>query len=90
MGNWKAERDGNLFELKIDENAEFVWTATPKEGKAVTISGPVAASSDSLVLESKDQGTMVAKVKSQGPDEFQFLITGSPPDDPGLTFKRAK
>jgi predicted Zn-dependent protease len=90
IGAWKAERDGTVFELKVDDQGDFAWKVTPKDGKAVEISGPIAATSDTLVLESKDQGTMVGKVKSNGPDEFQFLISGSPPDDPGLTFKRVK
>jgi hypothetical protein len=90
IGTWKAERDGSAFELAVDEKGDFVWKVTPKDGKAVEISGPIATTSDTLVLESKEQGTMVAKVKSNGPDEFQFLVSGSPPDDPGLTFKRVK
>ena len=87
---WRAEREGDAFELKVDENAEFVWKVTPKSGKPVEITGPLAATSDTLVLESKEQGTMVAKVNSQGPDEFQFVISGGPPDDKGLTFTRVK
>jgi hypothetical protein len=74
----------------VDENAEFVWKATPKSGQAVEISGPLVATNDTVVLESKDQGTMVAKVISVNADEFQFVISGGPPDDKGLTFQRQK
>ncbi len=90
VGVWRAERDGDVFELKVDENAEFVWKVTPKSGNPVEITGPLAATNDSLILESKEQGTMVAKVTSQGPDAFQFVVSGSPPDDKGLTFTRVK
>ena len=90
IGAWKAERDGTTFDLTVDEKGDFVWKVTPKDGKAVEISGPIAATNDTLVLESKEQGSMVAKVKSNGADEFQFLVSGSPPNDPGLTFKRVK
>ena len=41
-----------------------------------------------LVLESKDQGSMVGRVISGGPDEFHFVSTGGPPNDKGLTFKQ--
>ncbi|MHB0960197.1 MAG: tetratricopeptide repeat protein [Pirellulaceae bacterium] len=90
VGVWRAERDGDTFELKVDESATFVWKVTPKSGQPVEISGPLAATRDTLVLESTDQGTMVAKVDSLGTDEFQFVISGGPPEDKGLTFKRAK
>lgn len=90
IGAWKAERDGTAFDLNVDEQGNFVWKVAPKEGKPVEISGPIAATSDTVILESKDQGTMVAKVKSVSADEFQFLVSGSPPDDLGLTFKRVK
>jgi hypothetical protein len=43
-----------------------------------------------LVLESKDQGSMVGKVKSIGPDKWQFALAGGPPNDPGLSFERIK
>jgi hypothetical protein len=33
---------------------------------------------------------MVAKVTSLGADEFQFVVSGGPPDDKGLAFKRVK
>jgi tetratricopeptide (TPR) repeat protein len=90
IGNWRAEREGDMFELRVDENAQFVWKATPKGGQSVEISGPLAATNDTLILESNDQGTMVAKVQSLGADEFQFVISGGPPDDKGLTFRRIK
>jgi predicted Zn-dependent protease len=90
VGTWRAEREGDTFELHVGEEADFVWKVTPKSGQPVEIAGPLAATNDTLVLESKDQGTMVAKVTSAGADEFQFVISGSPPDDKGLTFKRVK
>ena len=90
MGTWRAEQNGDVFELTIDEQSQFTWKATPKEGQPVTISGPLAATSDTLVLESNDQGTMVGRVASEGADQFRFVIMGGPPDDKGLTFKRVE
>jgi tetratricopeptide (TPR) repeat protein len=89
VGNWKAERNGNVFELTIDENGKFVWKATPKGKPPLTIDGNLTATNDTLILESKDQGSMVGNVTPGGPDKFQFISTGSPPGDTGLTFKRS-
>jgi tetratricopeptide (TPR) repeat protein len=88
VGTWKAERDGNVFELAIDENGKFVWKATPKGKQPLTIDGNLTTTNDLLILESKDQGSMVGNVTSSGPDQFQFISTGGPPGDTGLTFKR--
>ena len=88
MGHWRAERDGNVFDLTIDNKSQFTWKATPKGKAPITLSGAVTASSDMLVLESKDQGSMVGRVTSGGPDKFQFVSTAGPPNDKGLTFQR--
>ena len=88
VGNWTAEREGSTFRLTITEDGKFVWKAVPKGQTEITIAGQTATTSDTLVLESAEQGSMVARVVSGGPDEFQFVTTDSPPGDPGLQFKR--
>ena len=88
VGKWKAERDGNVFELTVDESGKFIWKATPKGKQPLTIDGNLTTTSDMLILESKDQGSMVGNVTPGGPNQFQFVSTGSPPGDKGLTFKR--
>ena len=90
VGNWRAERNGDLFELAIDENSQFTWKAVPKGKPPVTLTGTMATAGDAILLESKDQGTMAAQVKSGGANEFQFVAAGSPPDDKGLQFTRIK
>jgi hypothetical protein len=90
VGRWRAERGGDVFDLTIDENGQFTWKAVPKGKAPVTIGGKVVATSDVLVLDSKDQGSMVGRVTSGGPDQFQFVSTGGPPNDKGLEFKRTK
>jgi len=90
VGNWRAERDGDVFELTIDEQGQFTWKATPKGKTTITLSGNVLASADTLVLESQDQGSMVGNVSAGGPDKFQFVSTGGPPNDQGLAFERVK
>ncbi|MFZ5833035.1 MAG: tetratricopeptide repeat protein [Planctomycetota bacterium] len=88
VGNWRAERDGSVFELSIDENSQFTWKAATKDQQPVTLSGTLTAAGDAIALQSEEQGTMIAQVKSGGADQFQFVAAGSPPDDAGLTFKR--
>jgi len=90
VGNWRAKRDGAVFELVIDENNQFTWKATPKGKPAVTLAGTLASAGDAILLESKDQGTMAAQVKSGGADQFHFIAAGSPTDDKGILFQRIK
>ncbi len=90
VGTWHAERDGNAFDLTIDDQGTFSWKSTPK-GKAPTaISGKYTTTDDALVMDSADQGTMAGQVTSGGADQFQFVIAGGPPGDKGLTFRRVK
>ena len=90
VGQWHAERDGNAFDLTIDEQGEFTWKATPKGKEPTTISGKYSMTDNALVMDSADQGTMAGRVTSGGPDQFQFVIAGGPPGDKGLTFQRVK
>jgi hypothetical protein len=85
-----ATRNEDRFGLEIDEDAKFTWAAIPKGQERITLTGSAATSGDTLILENNDQGNMVGQVKSLGPDKFQFIITGGPPDDEGLTFERVE
>jgi hypothetical protein len=89
VGNWVAQRDGAVFELAVDENNQFTWKATPKGKPTITLAGALATAGNAVLLQSKDQGTMAAEVKSEGANQFQFIAAGSPPDDKGLQFQRA-
>lgn len=88
VGNWRADRNGDTFELSIDEQGNFTWKATPKGKPPVEITGTVLVTNDLLVLESKDQGSMVGRVASGGADQFRFVSTNGPPQDEGLAFRR--
>jgi hypothetical protein len=83
-----ARRGEDQFDLRIDDQANFTWSATPKGQESMTLTGQAATADDTLILESAEQGTMAGVVKSGGPDKFQFIVAGSPPDDEGLTFER--
>ena len=88
VGRWQAERDGNRFELAIDEQGEFTWKFLPQDQEPSTIAGQYGVTGNALVMDGGEQGTLVGRVASGGPDRFQFALAGSPPDDPGLTFQR--
>jgi tetratricopeptide (TPR) repeat protein len=88
VGRWRAQRDGDAFELAIAEDNQFTWKATPKGKPPVTLAGTMAIAGNAILLQSKDQGTMAAQVTSGGADQFQFVAAGSPPDDKGLSFQR--
>jgi tetratricopeptide (TPR) repeat protein len=90
VGSWSAKRDGDVFELTVDENNQFTWKATPKDKPTIALAGTLAAAGDAILLQSKDQGTMAAEVKSDGADQFQFVAAGSPPGDKGLLFQRVQ
>jgi hypothetical protein len=90
VGSWRAERNGDVFELSFDENSQFTWKAVPKGKQPVTLTGTMATEGNEILLQSKDQGTMAAQVTSGGADQFQFVAAGSPPGDKGLQFTRTK
>jgi tetratricopeptide (TPR) repeat protein len=90
VGSWLAKSGNATIQLTIDDQSQFTWRATPQGKPPVELTGTMATTADTIALESKDQGAMVGKVKSGGPDKFTFVMQGMPPSDPGLAFERAK
>lgn len=78
VGKWQAKRNGDVFDLTIDEEGKFVWKATPKGKDTLTLSGNVLATNDLLVLESPDQGSMVGRVTSGGAGSVPVHINEQP------------
>ncbi len=90
VGNWRARAGDTTIDLAITEDSQFTWKAASTGKPATTLKGQLESSSDELVLESKDQGSMAGTVKSLGTDKWQFALSGAPPSDPGLSFARVK
>jgi tetratricopeptide (TPR) repeat protein len=88
VGRWLAKAEGVNIELTVTDEFGFTWAAAPKDKPPVELQGTTDIQGDMLALETEDQGTMFGRVKSAGPDKFQFIVPGGPPDDPGLTFVR--
>jgi tetratricopeptide (TPR) repeat protein len=90
VGQWLAQSQDTRIELSITEDSKFTWKAGAKEQKPIELSGKLAAGSDGILLETKEQGSIGGTVESKGPDNWRFVISGSPAADPGLSFARVK
>jgi hypothetical protein len=90
VGRWRAVMGDDAIELVVAEDFTFTWKAVPKGKPAVELSGTLSTTADIIALESEKAGTMVAKVKSQGADAFEFSLAGAPKDAPPLRFERQK
>jgi len=88
VGKWQAKADGTTIDLAITADSNFTWKATQKGQPPVSLAGQLTASADQLALETEKQGTMAGTVKSVSPNEWQFVLDGAPPNDPGLKFAR--
>ena len=90
VGNWKAPATGNgTVELTLLEDGRFTWKLT-RHDKSQTFDGQYELTGTALVLEYGNGGTMVARVNSEGTNQFTFKMVGGPPNDSGLTFQQAK
>jgi hypothetical protein len=90
VGTWKASSGNDSVLLTITEDSKFTWKATPAGRPAVELSGTVETTRDAMVLESEKAGPMVGKVRSQGPDAFEFSLAGAPKEAKPLLFQRQK
>lgn len=90
VGSWQAKAGDSSIDLTIGDDSQFTWKASQAGKPAIELKGELVATSDTIVLDTKEQGSMVGRVKSAGPDKWQFAINGGPPDDPGLSFQRVK
>jgi tetratricopeptide (TPR) repeat protein len=90
VGTWKATEGKNTVTLKIGEDSSFTWKAEPEGKPAIELKGTLDSAADQIALQTEAQGTMVANVKSQGPDAFDFIVEGAPKDAKPLQFSRQK
>jgi tetratricopeptide (TPR) repeat protein len=90
VGTWRAKAGKTTIDLSITEDSKFTWKASEPGKPATQLKGQLASTSDEVMLESASQGSMTGTVTSQGPDKWQFALSGAPPSDPGLSFVRLK
>ncbi len=89
VGRWRTTAGTTTIDLSITEDSKFTWKAVPNGKPAVELTGQLATTGDSLVLETADQGAMSGTVEALGPNEWSFALSGAPKSDPGLRFERA-
>jgi tetratricopeptide (TPR) repeat protein len=90
VGSWKATEGNNSVTLTIGEDSSFTWKAQPEGKPAIELKGSLESAADQIALRTESQGTMVANVKSKGPDAFDFLVDGAPKEAKPLEFRRQK
>jgi tetratricopeptide (TPR) repeat protein len=90
VGSWKATAGKTTIELTITEDSQYTWAATTADQKPVKLEGQLTTSPEAMILSNAQQGDMMGKVKSLGPDKFDFTVAGTPPGEPGLSFSRLK
>ncbi|MEN9666737.1 MAG: hypothetical protein RLZZ326_3100, partial [Planctomycetota bacterium] len=90
VGTWKATEGKSSVTLTIGEDSSFTWKAEPEGKPAIELKGTLDSAADQIALQTEAQGTMVANVKSKGPDAFDFLVEGAPKDAKPLQFARQK
>ncbi len=88
VGTWRAKAGDATIDLSITDDSQFTWKAEQSGQPTIDLQGQLDATSDALALVSADQGTMAGSVTSLGPDKWQFVLSGAPANDPGLTFER--
>ncbi len=87
-GNWKAERGKDRFDLKLGDDGKFSWSYT-QDGKTEKFDGTYSEGNGLLTLVPSDGGgAMVGELSWDGATAFNFRMSGGPPDDPGLNFKK--
>jgi tetratricopeptide (TPR) repeat protein len=87
-GTWKAQAADTTIDLVVTEDSQFTWTAHPAGQPPIQVAGTMTGTSDSLELESPEQGAMAGRVTPLDADSWRFNLNGAPANDPGLVFKR--
>ncbi len=91
-GKWSAATPpGSKVTLSIENDGKFSWVAADAKGKpAASITGTSTYEDGILALtdDGGKQGSLVGKVIGRNADGFTFRLTGAPPQDPGLKFKK--
>jgi len=88
VGSWKAVADKTTIQLTVTPESAFTWKVSQSGQPDITVTGQLQTDADGIVMSSKEQGDMSGSVTSLGPDQWQFKLTGAPPEDPGLKFER--
>jgi tetratricopeptide (TPR) repeat protein len=90
IGKWTAKGDkAPPVALELTDDGQFHWIAGEGE-KATQVEGKYEVDGQTLTLDGGKNESLVGHLASEGKDRFHFKLLGSPPDDPGLEFERAR
>ena len=91
VGVWRAERNGDAFELSIDENSQFTWKATPKGKPPVTLTGTMTTAGNAMLAgRARTRARWPPRSSRAGRTSSSSSPPAVPPDDTGLSFQRVK
>ncbi len=89
VGAWTAGGSGgSKFQMTLNEDSTFAWKFTSGK-KSDEIKGVFAVEQNNLALEVDDGSVMLAEIALTG-NQLHFKVIGGEPNDPGLTFAKAK
>lgn len=87
-GKWTSTRDdGGTVTLTFKNDGKFTWSYQ-KDGKNNEFSGDYSMNDNGQLVLDSDESQMVASVDLPQESEMNFVLTGGPPEDPGLSFKK--
>ena len=82
-----ARDDGSKFALTLTKEGTFNWRFLQKE-TVQEFGGKYKLAGNVLALERKEGGSLIATVKPDGDERFNFRMLGATSEDTGLDFHR--
>ncbi len=87
-GAWVSTRDaGSNITLVFGDDGKFTWTYH-NDGKVTELAGEFSLNDNGLLVLASKESQMIASVVLPADGEMKFVLTGGPPADPGLDFKK--
>ena len=89
VGDWSASPAADTsINLSIKDDNSFDWKVTQKN-QPRTLSGTLSLGNDVLTLVPTSGDPLVGRVSMSDANSLSFKAMGGPPNDPGLSFKKA-
>lgn len=88
IGTWKAEgKDAKDYTVDLKQDGEFQWTFSSND-QTKTLEGAYVVDKDTLILEPKSGGALLAKINVKDDKSMTFQPIGDASDNTELTFSR--
>ena len=88
-GTWVSDKgkDGKIT-LSFKQDGKFVWNFT-KDAKPNEFGVEYSINDDGLLVLDGENSQMVANVALPQDQQMKFVLSGGPPNDPGLAFAKS-